>query len=114
MIYDQMGSCGTRTGSWSSRWNGCWRRGARAAGRQYLVKWTGYPAWEATWESSENLENAKEKVRRFEEEVAKREAEREQEIMNIFKGVESVAGVKSDKALEEKRKESGVKGLTRT
>jgi Integrase zinc binding domain/Chromo (CHRromatin Organisation MOdifier) domain len=38
----------------------------RKRSQQYLVKWKGYPLWEATWEKAENLENAAEKVAEFE------------------------------------------------
>jgi hypothetical protein len=33
---------------------------------QYLVKWIGYPLYDATWEPVGNLKNAKEKVKEFE------------------------------------------------
>ena len=33
---------------------------------QYLIKWTGYPLHDATWEPLENLENAQEKIKEFE------------------------------------------------
>ena len=33
---------------------------------QYLVKWTGYPLYDATWEPLDNLKNAMEKVNAFE------------------------------------------------
>jgi len=33
---------------------------------QYLVKWLGYPVWEATWEKSSSLTEAKEAVQDFE------------------------------------------------
>ena len=37
--------------------------GARA---QYLVKWLGYPAWEATWEKSSSLTDALDVVADYE------------------------------------------------
>ena len=33
----------------------------------YLVKWKGYPSYDATWEPAENLVNAPEKIKEFEE-----------------------------------------------
>jgi ''chromo'' (CHRromatin Organisation MOdifier) domain./Integrase core domain. len=33
---------------------------------QYLVKWTGYPLHDATWEPANNLKNSQEKVKEFE------------------------------------------------
>lgn len=33
--------------------------------RQYLVKWTGYPIWEATWEPIANLDHAKDLVTKY-------------------------------------------------
>ena len=33
---------------------------------QYLIKWTGYPLHDATWEPVENLANALEKLKEFE------------------------------------------------
>jgi hypothetical protein len=33
---------------------------------QYLIKWLGYPLHDATWEPSENLKNAPEKLKEFE------------------------------------------------
>ena len=33
---------------------------------QYLIKWTGYPLYDSTWEPLENLTNAKEMVKDFE------------------------------------------------
>jgi len=33
---------------------------------QYLVKWLGYPLYDATWEPIGNLENAKEAIQKFE------------------------------------------------
>ena len=66
--------------------------------RQYLVKWKGYPLYEATWEPKRNLENSEQKLREFEKRVeARAEAEEEvseEQIAGIFKGVESVTGVK--------------------
>jgi hypothetical protein len=37
------------------------RRGT-GENRQYLVKWTGYPIWDATWEPMDNLSHAKDLV----------------------------------------------------
>jgi Chromo (CHRromatin Organisation MOdifier) domain len=34
---------------------------------QYLIKWLGYPLHDATWEPLENLGNAREKVKEYEE-----------------------------------------------
>ena len=34
---------------------------------EYLIKWEGYPDWEATWESSDKLDNAKESIKAYEE-----------------------------------------------
>ena len=34
---------------------------------QYLIKWLGYPLHDATWEPLEHLNNAKDKVKEFEE-----------------------------------------------
>jgi hypothetical protein len=34
--------------------------------KQYLVKWLGYPLWEATWEKSSSLTDAKQAVQDFE------------------------------------------------
>ena len=36
--------------------------------KKFLVRWKGYMAEEDTWESRENLENAKELVKEFERE----------------------------------------------
>src|SRR5271155_2785851 len=33
---------------------------------QYLIKWKGYPLYNATWEPLENLDNASKKVKEFE------------------------------------------------
>ncbi|TKX19704.1 hypothetical protein C1H76_8150 [Elsinoe australis] len=38
----------------------------------YRVRWKGYPDEESTWEPSENLRNARELVRQFEESRSKR------------------------------------------
>ena len=56
--------------------------------RQYLVKWSGYPVWESTWEEEKKLENAQGKLR----EADGLEVEWREQIMGIFKGVESVIG----------------------
>ena len=37
--------------------------GARA---QYLVKWTGYPHWESTWERASNLGGAQDAITEYE------------------------------------------------
>lgn len=37
---------------------------------EYLVKWKGYPIWEATWERKSQLRSAREAVREFEAAVA--------------------------------------------
>jgi hypothetical protein len=42
--------------------------------RQYLVKWKGWPLWEATWEKESNLENAQESLDEFREKVAGNDA----------------------------------------
>ena len=34
----------------------------RCGKTQYLVKWTGYPDWELSWEDESNLSNAQEKL----------------------------------------------------
>jgi hypothetical protein len=34
--------------------------------QQYLVKWTGYPLHDATWEPAHHLKNAQQKVKEFE------------------------------------------------
>ena len=39
--------------------------------KKFLVRWKGYMAEEDTWESKENLENAKELVNKFEREYGK-------------------------------------------
>jgi len=36
---------------------------------EYLVKWLGYPDFEATWEPMENLQNAQEKLKEFKRKV---------------------------------------------
>ena len=41
------------------------RRGSGAR-TQFLVKWKGYPAWEATWEPRSSLSQAKEVLEAFE------------------------------------------------
>jgi hypothetical protein len=37
----------------------------RGVGTRYLVKWVGYPMWEATWEPKENLGGAAEALAEF-------------------------------------------------
>jgi hypothetical protein len=90
-------------------------RGGRRR-RQYLVKWVGYPAWEATWEAEENLEGAQEKMSQFRRRVEEVEEERMVEIMGIFKGVESVTEHHGGKEIKGNHgvgeiKEKGEKGL---
>jgi hypothetical protein len=41
--------------------------GARA---QYLVKWLGYPHWEATWEKSPTLSGARDAIAEYERVMA--------------------------------------------
>jgi hypothetical protein len=60
--------------------------------REYLVKWSGYPVWESTWEKEKQLENAQGKLREFKKQADGLEAEWREQIMCIFKGVESVIG----------------------
>jgi len=43
----------------------------RVVREKFLVRWKGYMAEEDTWESRENLENAKELVDKFEREYGK-------------------------------------------
>ena len=42
------------------------------ARRQYLVRWRGYPSWEATWERAGNLGGARQLVEDFEDAVVER------------------------------------------
>ena len=35
--------------------------------KQYLIKWTGYPEYEATWEDTRNLTNAQDAIKNFED-----------------------------------------------
>jgi hypothetical protein len=42
--------------------------------RQYLVKWKGWPLWEATWEKESNLENAQESLKEFQQKVTEVDA----------------------------------------
>ena len=74
----------------------------RGTGRRkrYLVKWKGFPMFESTWESEQNLENASEILRSFQDSVnlysmltSKRAAGEELQLMDIFKGVVSVTGL---------------------
>ena len=37
---------------------------------EYLVKWVGYELHDATWESLDNLKNAQDAVKEFEESLA--------------------------------------------
>jgi hypothetical protein len=39
---------------------------------QYLVKWTGYPIWESTWESKANVDGADEAIAEFNTQAADR------------------------------------------
>ena len=66
----------------------------RTGRKQYLVKWKGYPLYEATWEPEANLENAKAKLRQFWKRLE--EGEREEGLVGIFKEVENGAEVKSE------------------
>ncbi len=75
-------------------------RGAAAATR-WLVQWKGFPAFESTWQDKESLENAKEVLAQFraalnvyEEWTRRREAGESLNLMDIFKGVESVTELK--------------------
>jgi hypothetical protein len=47
------------------------KRGS-AAHTQYLVRWKGWPLWEATWERRPNLQGAEQKVADFEAALAHR------------------------------------------
>ena len=83
--------CWTTMGRRSGRWRGCWRSGERERGRQYLVKWKGWPLWEATWERESNLENAQEKLNEFRKQVEENEAIRVNSLdMGHFREVENV------------------------
>jgi hypothetical protein len=76
--------------------------------RQYLVKWKGYPLYEATWEAAESLGNAKAKLKQFLDSVGKGEEERLQQLTCIFKGVESETGERfKRKGLRVRFKETG-------
>jgi hypothetical protein len=68
------------------------------------VKWTGYPAWESSWEKEGNLANAQQKLKQFEETIKQQQAEQREQLMGIFKGVESVTEQHGDKEIEEMRK----------
>ena len=50
--------------------------------KKFLVKWKGYTAKEDTWESRENLENAKELVKEF----AREYEEETKELRHITNG----------------------------
>jgi hypothetical protein len=43
-------------------------------GRRYLVKWKGWPLWEASWQTEEDLKNAPKKMEAFRQEMAQQEA----------------------------------------
>ena len=58
--------------------------------QQFLIKWKGYPLWEATWEKGENLENSKQKLKEFRQRVELAESGGAEQLTAIFKGVESV------------------------
>jgi hypothetical protein len=58
--------------------------------KQYLVKWKGYPLWEATWEKEDNLENSQQKLREFRQRVESKGASSEEQLAAVCKGVESV------------------------
>jgi hypothetical protein len=64
----------------------------RERNRSYLVKWKGYPLWEATWEVAGNLTNAKAALGKFQKKAEQVEKERGEQLMAIFKGVKSVTG----------------------
>jgi hypothetical protein len=36
---------------------------------RYLVKWKGFGEWESTWEPTENLTDAQQKIREYEEKM---------------------------------------------
>ena len=78
-------------------------RGRRGQ-RQYLVKWTGYPAWESSWEKEGNLANAQQNLKQFEEAIKQQQTEQREQLMGIFKGIESVTEQHGDKEIEEMRK----------
>ena len=42
--------------------------------RRYLVKWKGWPLWEASWQTEEDLKNAPRKMEAFRKEMAEQEA----------------------------------------
>ena len=42
------------------------KRGTSRRNTEYLIKWKGYPLWEATWEPSSSLTEAAQVVRSFE------------------------------------------------
>jgi hypothetical protein len=69
--------------------NGVAQRGVGKK-QQFLIKWRGYPLWEATWERVENLENSKQKLKEFHQRVESGEKAGVEQLTAIFKGVESV------------------------
>ena len=73
--------------------------------RQYLVKWKGFATWESTWESPANLQHAKAKLKQFHRAVAQQEEQSGEQLMAIFKGVESVAGLKGLAAMTVEKEE---------
>ena len=50
--------------------------------KQYLVKWKGYPQWEATWEPEKNVQGAKELVEEFKDKIIQQQSNF-QEVQNI-------------------------------
>ena len=80
--------------------------------RQYLVKWKGFATWESTWESPANLQHAKAKLKQFHRAVAQQEEQSGEQLMAIFKGVESVAGLKGLAAMTVEKEEKQEKGLS--
>ena len=94
--------------------------------RQFLVKWQGYPLWEATWEREANLENAKQKLAEFHQRVESSDTtgmhlEPEQlsamlaepDLSATFKGVESVTVQKKEKhGVEELKQWLAGKGIS--
>ena len=81
--------------------------------RQYLVKWKGYPLWEATWEKEDNLENSQDELREFRERVEARVPVSEEQVAGIFKGVASVTVQKDvQQGAEELKQWIAAKGIS--